>query len=408
MGALRWITAGESHGPGLTVVLEGLPAGLPIDEATIRTQLARRQRGYGRGGRMKIETDRAQIRGGVRHGVTLGSPLALWIENRDHSTGKGPDGRPWVETMAAEPIEGESQRVTRVRPGHADLSASLKYQYDDVRNSLERASARESAGRVAAGAVARRLMDELGATFHSQVVQIGDVTADTSDTASVADIDWEAVERSAVRCASDEVGNQMIAAIDAAKADGDTLGGVVEARVSGVPYGLGTHVHWERKLEGRIGSALLSMNAFKGVEFGDGFRGAGRRGSQVHDVVLPEDEWQGHPWRRATNHAGGIEGGISNGEEIVVRVAVKPIATLATPLPSADLDTGERVEAHYERSDVCVVPAAGVIVEAMLALVLADATLEKFGGDHLDETRRNLRAFERTLGPRAGGSAGEG
>ena len=408
MGALRWITAGESHGPGLTVIVEGLPAGLPIDAAAIREQLARRQRGYGRGGRMKIETDTAQIRSGVRHGLTLGSPLALWIENRDHGSGKGPDGRPWVETMAVEPIEGESQRVTRVRPGHADLAASLKYQYDDVRNSLERASARESAARVGAGAVARRLMEELGATFHSQVVRIGEVTTDTNDGRSPADIDWEAVESSEVRCANKEVGELMIAAIDAAKAEGDTLGGVVEARVSGVPFGLGSHVHWERKLEGRIGSALLSMNAFKGVEFGDGFRGAGRRGSQVHDVVLPESEWQGRPWRRASNHAGGIEGGISNGEEIVVRVAVKPIATLAKPLASADLDSGERVEAHYERSDVCVVPAAGVIVEAMLALVLADAALEKFGGDHLDETRRNLHAFERTLGPRAGGGVGEG
>jgi chorismate synthase len=413
MSALRWFTAGESHGPGLTVIMEGLPAGLPVSESYIREQLARRQGGYGRGGRMKIETDFAEIRGGVRHGFSLGSPISLWIENRDHSTGNGPDKRPWTETMSREPVDVEVQRVTRLRPGHADLAASLKYGYRDARDSLERASARESAARVAAGAIARRLCEEMGARFYSHVVRIGDVTLpselagagqDGEDglTANNGDtvINWDTVEESRVRCADPGTGERMIAAIDAAKQNGDTLGGVVEARVTGVPYGLGSHVHWDRKLSGRVAQALMSMNAFKGVEIGEGFRGAAKRGSQVHDVVLPREEWNDHPWRHASNHAGGIEGGISNGEDLVVRVAVKPIATLAHPLPSADLDTGGLVEAHYERSDVCVVPAAGVIVEAMLALVLAEAILEKFGGDHLNETRTNLAAFRETLVPR--------
>ena len=395
MPHFRWLTAGESHGPGLTVIIDGVPAGMPLSEAQIRAQLARRQRGYGRGGRMKIETDYAHIRSGVRQGHTIGSPISLWIENRDYSTGGGPDKRPWIETMSLDVVDPPPTRVTRVRPGHADLSAALKYGYNDVRDSLERASARESAARVAAAGVARALCAELGCDFFSHVVQIGDVVSQTEPP-----IDWEAVEASPVRCADPASAEAMIDAINAAKRDGDTLGGVVQARVTGVPFGLGSHVQWDRKLSGRIGQAILSMNAFKGVEIGDGFSGAGNRGAAFHDVVLPQDAWVDRPWRRRTNHAGGIEGGISNGEDIVVRVAVKPIATLAHPLPSADLDTGERVEAHYERSDVCVVPAAGVIVEAMLALVLADALLEKFGGDRLSETRDNMQRFLETTYPR--------
>ena len=395
MGQLRWLTAGESHGPGLTVVVDGVPAGLPLSEEQIRSQLARRQRGYGRGGRMKIERDRAEIRGGVRQGRTIGSPIALWIENKDFDQGLGPDKRPWRETMALEAVEPGPTRVTRVRPGHADLIASLKYGYDDVRDSLERASARESAARVAAGAVARRLCEEIGAEFFSHVVRIGSVSA------AGGAVDWMAVEESPVRCADERAGEAMIEAINAAKQEGDTLGGVVEARVSGVPPGLGSHVQWDRKLSGRIAQAVLSMNAFKGVEIGEGFAGAAATGRGFHDVVLPRERWDGREWRRATNHAGGIEGGISTGEDIVVKVAVKPIATLAHPLPSADLDTGEEVLAHHERSDVCVVPAAGVIVEAMLALVLADAVLEKFGGDSLAELRANLDGFLETTGPRS-------
>ena len=396
MAHLRWLTAGESHGPGLSVIVEGLPSGLALDEAYIRGQLARRQKGYGRGGRMKIETDYAEIRGGVRQGRTIGSPLALWIENRDYSTGKGPDKRPWTETMALDPVDPPPTQVTRLRPGHADLTASMKYGYDDVRDSLERASSRESAGRVAAGAAARRLAEELGCTFTSHVVQIGDVFAEP-----VEPIDWAALEESPVRCPDPAAAERMVAAIDAAKQDGDSLGGVVEGRVGNLPIGLGSHVQWDRKLTARIGQALLSMNAFKGVEIGDGFRGAAARGSDFHDVVLPQDAWADRPWPRRTNHAGGLEGGITNGEDLVVRVAVKPIATLAHPLPTADLKSGELVEAHYERSDVCVVPAAGVIVEAMLALVVADALLEKFGGDQIEETRRNMTAFLQTVRPRA-------
>ena len=397
MTRLRWLTAGESHGPGLTVIIEGMPAGLSLDEDYIRAQLARRQKGHGRGGRMKIETDRAHFRGGLRLGRTLGSPIALWVENRDHSTGVGPDGRPWLETMSPLPNDSPPpEPVTRVRPGHADLAASIKYGYADVRNSLERASARESAARVAAGAVARRLVEEFGGAFASHVVRIGEVTAEPE-----GDLDWAAVEASPVRCADPTAAAAMVDAIDAAKADGDTLGGVVEARVTGLPFGLGSHVHWERKLDGRIAQALMSMNAFKGIEIGDGFRGATRRGSGVHDVVLPQAQWLDRPWQRASNHAGGIEGGATNGEDLLVRIAVKPIATLAHPLPSADLVRGERVEAHYERSDVCVVPAAGVIVEALLALVLADAILEKYGGDSVQETRRNLAGFQEQLGPLA-------
>ena len=395
MGRFRWFTAGESHGPGLTVIVDGAPSGLPLSEEQIRQQLARRQRGYGRGGRMKIETDYAHIRGGVRQGRTIGSPIALWIENRDFDKGLGPDKRPWRETMSLDAVEPPPTQVTRVRPGHADLSASLKYQYDDVRDSLERASARESAARVGAGAVARRLCEELGCEFHSHVIRIGTVALDPG-----VEVDWNAVEASPVRCTDASLGQAMIDEINAAKQDGDTLGGTLEARVTGVPFGLGSHVQWDRKLSGRIGQAILSMNAFKGVEIGDGFSGTGLTGRGYHDVVLPQDAWGEHPWRRRTNHAGGVEGGISNGEDLVVRVAVKPIATLAHPLPSADLTSGERVEAHYERSDVCVVPAAGVIVEAMLALVLADALLEKFGGDSLSETRRNMDAFLKTAIPR--------
>ena len=314
MGSLRWFTAGESHGPGLTVIIDGVPSGLPLSEQQIRQQLARRQRGYGRGGRMKIETDYAQIRGGVRQGRTMGSPVALWIENKDFDKGLGPDKRPWRETMSLDSVDPPPTQVTRVRPGHADLTASLKYGYEDVRDSLERASARESAARVGAGAVARRLCEELGCDFNSHVVQIGPVALDPA-----VEADWEAVEQSPVRCTDEAVAQAMIDAINDAKEDGDTLGGTLEARVSGVPFGLGSHVQWDRKLSGRIGQAILSMNAFKGVEIGDGFSGAALTGRGYHDVVLPQDAWGEHPWRRQSNHAGGLEGGITNGEDLVVR-----------------------------------------------------------------------------------------
>ncbi|MCC6382624.1 MAG: chorismate synthase [Dehalococcoidia bacterium] len=386
MGSFRWLTAGESHGKGLTMIVEGLPAGLPLSEADIAPDLARRQGGFGRGGRMKIEKDHAEIMAGVRHGLTLGSPVALWIQNRDWVN--------WTEKMAVEPVEAEIERVTRVRPGHADLPGAVKYGFSDVRNVLERASARETAARVAVGAVAKRLLAEFGVVFRSHTLSIEAVRAAVPDV-----IDWDAVEESPVRCADPVAGEAMVAAIQGAKPDGDTVGGTVEVRVEGVPLGLGSYVHWDRKLDGRIAQAICSINAFKGVDFGAGFEGTARRGSKVHDVVLPVDQWHGQPWRHATNHHGGIEGGMSTGETIVVHAAVKPIPTLAHPLPSVDLRTGEEVLAHYERSDVCVVPAAGVVAEAMVAAVLADAWLEKFGGDNLDEVRHSVGRHLATLWP---------
>jgi chorismate synthase len=388
VGTFRFLTSGESHGKGLSIVLEGVPAGLSLSEADIAAQLARRQLGYGRGGRMKIEHDHAEIMAGVRHGLTLGSPIALWVQNRDWEN--------WREKMAIEPVEGPVERVTRLRPGHADLTGAIKYGFDDVRPVLERASARETAARVAAGAVARRLLEEFGVEFHGHVIALGGVEAPHSEHP-----DWERVEASVVRCEDEDTERAMIAAIDGAKHEGDTVGGVVEVRVSGVPIGLGSHVHWDRKLDGLIAQAICSINAFKGVQFGAGFDATGGRGSQIHDVILPSDQWNGHAWRHASNRHGGIVGGISTGEEIVVQGAVKPIPTLAHPLPSADLDTGEEVLAGYERSDVCVVPAAAVVAEAMVALVLAGALLEKFGGDRLEETQRNYRAYMATIGPRA-------
>ncbi len=384
---LRYLTAGESHGKGLTVVIEGLPAGIELSEEYIARDLRRRQLGYGRGGRMKIEQDYAEITAGVRHGRTLGSPVALWIRNRDWEN--------WRDRMAIESVEAEIERVTRVRPGHTDLVGALKYGLDDVRNVIERASARETAARVAVGAIARRLLEAFGVVTHSHTVRIGEAEAPAD-----LEPDWEAVDASPVRCGDQDAGRRMIAAIDAAKSRADTLGGVVEVRSSGVPIGLGSHVHWDRKIDGLIAQAICSINAFKGVEFGVGFAGTSRYGSDVHDVVLPRSEWGERPWRHATNRHGGIIGGITTGEEIVVRGAVKPIPTLANPLPSVDLDSAEAVQAPYERSDVCVVPAAGVVAEAMVLIVLSGTLLEKFGGDRLEETLANHRNFVATLRPR--------
>jgi chorismate synthase len=389
MPALRYLTAGESHGKGLTVIIEGLPAGLALSEEYIARDLRRRQGGYGRGRRQKIEQDRAEIRSGVRHGLTLGSPIALLIENKDWVN--------WTEKMAVEEVEAEIEKVTRLRPGHADLPGIMKYGFDDVRPVLERASARETAARTAVGAVARRFLDAFGVAVHSHTIAIDGVEAQME-----GEPDWEAVEASPVRCADAAAEERMVAAIDDARNAGDSLGGIVEVRASGVPIGLGSHVHWDRKIDGRIAQAMMSLNAVKGVEIGIGFAGARVRGSQVHDVILPIDRWDGRAWRRATNRLGGTEGGMTNGEEVVVRVGLKPIATLPRSLPSADLRTGEEIPAHYERSDVCVVPAAGVIGEALMAIVLAEAALEKFGGDHMEETLRNYRAYCKTVRPRGG------
>ena len=388
---VRFTTAGESHGQGLMIIVEGVPAGLPIDEDYIGVHLARRQKGYGRGGRMLIEQDWAHIVSGVRHGATLGSPIGLTVENKDWAN--------WEEAMSVRPLEGppespRTQRITRLRPGHADLPGAMKYGFEDVRNVLERASARETAARVAAGAVALRLLQEFGIEVHSHVVSIGTVHAEPPPV-----IDWGAVEESPVRCADGAAAARMTAEIDNAKNAGDTVGGTVEVIAENVPIGLGSHVSWDRKIDGQISQALMSINAVKAVSLGPGWEIADLFGSQVHDVIEPVTD-PDRPWQRKTNNLGGTEGGMTNGMPMVARFVIKPIATLLNPLPSVDLDTGEEVQAHYERSDVCQAPPACVVGEAMMALVLADAFMEKFGGDSVPETRRNFEGYVKTVGPR--------
>ena len=380
MGEFRFLTGGESHGKGLLAIVEGMVADLPLEEKYINRELKRRQQGYGRGPRMKIEDDEAEILAGVRHGFTTGSPIALFITNRDWQN--------WQEQLSVSPVRKEIEPVTCPRPGHADLAGVTKYNLKDIRPIIERASARETAARVAVGSIARRLLEEFGVVIHSHTTAIGQHHWEQDKTSH---IDWQQVEASLVRCADANLEKEMMAAIDEAKANGDTLGGVFEVIATGVSIGLGSHVSWDRRLDGRIAQAIMSINAVKGVEIGAGFTLAGLIGSQAHDVIEPNPhrKVRGLPWRHATNHAGGIEGGISNGEDIVVRAAVKPIATLANPLSSIDFRSGEVAKAHYERSDICVVPAAGVIAESMLAIVLADICLNKFGGDNLAETLAN-------------------
>jgi len=399
MGQFRFSTAGESHGKGLVAIVEGMVADLPLEVEYINKELKRRQQGYGRGPRMKIEEDKAGLISGVRYGLTTGSPIALFITNRDWQN--------WQEQLSVAPIEKEAEPVTCPRPGHADLAGVTKYGLKDIRPVMERASARETATRVAAGAIAKRFLEELGIAIYSHTVAIGQHHCEQGEASSV---NWQQVEASPVRCANAELGKAMMAAIDEAKASGDTLGGIFEVIAIGVPAGLGSHVSWARRLDGRIAQAIMSINAVKGVEIGTGFALAEIKGSQAHDVIEPSPRFiarspeqsegtpkQSLPWRHATNRAGGIEGGISNGEDIIVRAAVKPIATLASPLPSIDLRSGELAKAHYERSDICVIPAAGVIAEAMIAIVLADACLEKFGGDNLKETLANHRNYLRNM-----------
>jgi chorismate synthase len=384
MGQFRFLTAGESHGKGLIAIVEGMVADLPLEARHINKQLKRRQQGYGRGPRMKIEEDKAEIMSGVRYGLTTGSPIAIFITNRDWQN--------WQEESSISPVEEEAEPVTHPRPGHADLAGITKYGLRDIRPIMERASARETATRVAVGAIARGFLKELGIAIYSHTVAIGQHHWKRGEASS---IDWQQVEASPVRCADDKIEKAMMAAIDEAKANGDTLGGIFEVIATGVPIGLGSHATWDRRLNGRIAQAIMSINAVKGVEIGAGFALAELKGSQAHDVIEsnPRSKAKGFPWRHVTNRAGGIEGGISNGEDIIVRAAIKPIATLANPLPSIDLRSGKVAKAHYERSDVCVVPAAGVIAEAMLAVVLADACLEKFGGDNLRETLTNYRNY---------------
>ena len=384
MSKIRFLTSGESHGQGLSIIIEGIPAGLPLSEDYIQKDLARRQKGYGRGGRMKIEKDRALIKSGVRHGVTLGSPIGLWIQNKDWEN--------WQEVMAVEAVNGQVKKVTRLRPGHADMPGILKYKQDDVRNILERASARETAARVAVGAVCRALLSELSIEIHSNTLSIAG-----HGVKNPMPEDWGVVEESVVRCHEPDVEQRMIGAIDDAKESGDTVGGVFQVVASGTPIGLGSHVHWDRKLDANLAQAMMSINAVKGVEIGPGFEQAQMVGSLVHDVIEPFDGSRERKWKRMSNRAGGIEGGMSNGEDIVVRVAIKPISTLAKPLPSVDLATGEKIQAHYERSDVCQAPPGGIVGEAMMAIVLADAVMEKFGGDHVEETVRNYKSYVETV-----------
>jgi chorismate synthase len=388
MGQFRFLTGGESHGKGLVAIVEGMVADLPLEEGYIHKELRRRQQGYGRGPRMKIEEDKAEIMAGVRYGLTTGSPIALFITNRDWQN--------WQEQLSVSPVEKEAEPVTCPRPGHADLAGVTKYGLKDIRPIMERASARETATRVAVGAIARRFLEELGIAIHSHTVAIGRHYWKRGEASS---IDWRQVEASPVRCANAKLEKAMMAAIDEAKANGDTLGGIFEVSATGVPIGLGSHVSWDRRLDGRIAQAIMSINAVKGVEIGAGFALAELKGSQAHDVIEsnPRSKAKGFPWRRASNRAGGIEGGISNGEDIIVRAGVKPIATLAKPLPSIDLRSGKVAKAHYERSDICVVPAAGVIAEAMLAIILADACLDKFSGDNLKETLANYHNYLRHI-----------
>jgi chorismate synthase len=402
MAPFRFLTAGESHGSTLGVILEGVPAGLALSEEDLVVDLARRQRGYGRGARQAIESDRAEIASGVRHGMTLGSPILLLVANRDAANWGavmqvGPlsdDDRAALEA-AADGGDKRSARVTRVRPGHADLAGALKYGHADVRNVLERASARETAARVAAGGVARRFLRELGIEVWSFTAEVGGVTVDPARAARSRD----EADASALRCPDPEAEAAMIARIDEARERGDTVGGVFEVVATGVPIGLGSYVQWDRRLDARLAAAVMSINIVKGVELGLGFEQTRRFGSDVHDVI--EGRGDGGRWIHRSNNAGGLTAGVSNGEPIVVRGAVKPISTLARPLPSADLVTGEPVEkAHYERSDISVVPAAGVVAEAMVLLTLAEAVLEKTGGDSMAEIRESMARWRvRLAGP---------
>jgi chorismate synthase len=394
---IRLTTAGESHGRGLVATLEGIPAGLPLLAAAVDADLARRMKGYGRGARMKIEADRVQFLSGVRAGATLGSPIALLIENRDFEN--------WRDVMAAEPSEQPPRRrLTRPRPGHADLAGVLKYDRDDARDVLERASARETAARVAAGAVCRRLLAEFGIEIGSHVVALGGVTAAPPAPLPVP-LD-AAADRSPVRCLDPAAEREMVARIDAAREAGDTLGGIVEVAARGVVVGVGSHVSSDRRLDGRLAAALMALPAVKGVEVGLGFALAALPGSAAHDEIAraPAAEAAGAGgFARTTNRAGGLEGGMTNGEPLVLRAAMKPLSTLMRPLRSVDLTTGRPAAAQSERSDVCVVPALGVVAEAAVALVLADAYAEKFGGDSLGEMRRNFDGYVARLTARQAG-----
>ncbi|GAA2047033.1 chorismate synthase [Streptomyces carpaticus] len=387
MSRLRWLTAGESHGPALVATLEGLPAGVPVTTDMVADALARRRLGYGRGARMKFERDEVTFLGGVRHGLTLGSPVAIMVGNTEWPK--------WEKVMAADPVDpaelaelGRAAPLTRPRPGHADLAGMQKYGFDEARPVLERASARETAARVALGTVARSYLKETaGIEIVSHVVELGGAAAPAGRVPEPGDV--AALDADPVRCLDPAASEAMVAVIDKAHKDGDTLGGVVEVVAHGVPVGLGSHVHWDRRLDARLAAALMGIQAIKGVEVGDGFELARVPGSLAHDEIVPTPEGV----RRSSGRSGGTEGGLSTGELLRVRAAMKPIATVPRALATIDVTTGEPAAAHHQRSDVCAVPAAGIVAEAMVALVLADAVAEKFGGDSVTETRRNVTGY---------------
>ncbi|MGY2703170.1 MULTISPECIES: chorismate synthase [unclassified Nocardioides] len=384
---LRWLTAGESHGPSLVAILEGLPAHVRITSADVADSLARRRLGYGRGARMKFEQDQVTLVGGVRHGETIGGPVAIEVGNTEWPK--------WEKVMSADPVDraeldalARNAPLTRPRPGHADLVGMQKYDFEEARPILERASARETAARVALGRVASNFLEQsVGARVVSHVIELGGVRAPSGLWPEPDDV--ARLDEDEVRCLDPGTSEQMVAAIDQAHKDGDTLGGVVEVVVHGLPPGLGSHVHWDRRLDARLAGALMGIQAIKGVEVGDGFELAATPGSQAHDEIVPTDEGL----RRVSGRSGGTEGGMSTGEVLRVRAAMKPIATVPRALRTVDVSTGEEAVAHHQRSDVCAVPAAGIVAEAMVALVLADAVLEKFGGDSVTETQRNARAY---------------
>ncbi|EKN67351.1 chorismate synthase [Schinkia azotoformans] len=384
---MRYITAGESHGPQLTTILEGIPAQLSLVAEDINEELARRQKGHGRGRRMQIEKDQVQILSGVRHGKTLGSPVTLVVKNDDWTH--------WTKVMGIEPLESEQdeedikRKITRPRPGHADLVGAIKYGHRDMRNVLERSSARETTVRVAAGAVAKKLLSELGITVAGHVLEIGGVKAENISYNSLEELK-ERSENSPVRCLDEAAAQKMMAAIDQAKEDGDSIGGVVEVIVDGLPAGIGSYTHYDLKLDAKIAAAIVSINAFKGVEFGIGFEAARRPGSQVHDEIIWNEE---DGYSRKTNNLGGFEGGMTTGMPIVVRGVMKPIPTLYKPLQSVDIDTKEVFEASIERSDSCAVPAASVVAEAVVAWEIAQAIVDQFGKDRIDQIKENIASW---------------
>jgi len=383
---LRLTTAGESHGPGLTCIVEGLPAGLEVRPEDLNEDMARRQLGHGRGGRMKIERDSAEVTGGIRHGRTLGGPVALQVANRDYAN--------WEERMSPWPVEDAVAEVHLPRPGHADLVGTWKYKQPDVRNILERASARETAARVAGGALCKAFLRALGVAVYSHVVQIASVHAPASESRLTRE-DFAEVDSSPVRCLDADASRAMVREIDELRRANESLGGVFEVQAFGLVPGLGSHVSWEERLDGRLAMAICSIQAIKGVAIGDGFKIAGLPGSQAHDEIFFSPE---RGYYRETNRAGGLEGGMTTGCPLVVRAAMKPLPTLTKPLRSVDIDTHEPAQALRERTDSCTVPAAGVVGEAMVALVLADAYRKKFGGDHIDDVLQAVGAYEERIG----------